>query len=239
MKRSLVALLSAIGVVVAVMLALALWIRFAAPPREDPPTLSGQRATRSYDLANFTGVETSGQWQVTVVRGDEWAVEVTYPAELERYIDVRRGGDALVLDYNADRGWWSDFGSNDRFAMSVRVVMPALKKVDLSGASKVELSGFEGSKLEIEASGAAVIEGEDSRYDELDLEMSGAGRADLSGVTTTDAHIEVSGALSVTLRMGGGTLSGDVSGASHVEYFGTVASQTVDTSGFASIEHRE
>jgi hypothetical protein len=237
MKRSVVALLSAIGVAVAVMLALALWVRFGAAPREELPTLSGQRTTRSYDIEGFTGIETDGQWQVTLVRGDAWAVELAYPLELERLIDVHKEGETLVLDYSTQLIEWSDFGS--RFEMSARVVMPALEQLDLSGASKLELSGFQGSELEIDTSGAVAIEGRDSRYDDLDLRMSGAGRTDLGGVTTTDAHIEVSGAQNVILRMAGGVLSGDVSGASHVEYFGTIASQDVDTSGIARIEHRE
>ena len=117
--------------------------------------------------------------------------------------------------------------------------MPALEDVELSGASKLELSGFEGSALDIDASGASSIEGKDSRYDKLELSMSGAGSADLSGVTTTDAHVDLSGAQNVTLRMAGGSLSGDLSGASRLEYFGTAARVDVDTSGFAGVEHRE
>jgi len=39
--------------------------------------------------------------------------------------------------------------------------------------------------------------------------------------------------------MAGGSLSGDLSGASNLEYFGTVASQDVDTSGFAKVAHRD
>jgi hypothetical protein len=164
-------------------------------------------------------------------------VELSYPLELERFIDVRKDGETLVLHYSTQLVRWSDFGS--RYETSARVVMPALEQLDLSGASKVELSGFQGSELEIDASGAVSIEGKDSRYDDLDLTMSGAGRTDLGGVTATDARINISGAHNVTLRMGGGVLSGDVSGASHVEYIGTVASQRVDTSGIARVEHRE
>ena len=102
MKRSVAAVVTAIGIVAALMLALALWVRVAAPSRDElPRNPSGERATRSYDFAGFTGIETSGQWQVTLVRGDAWAVEVSYPAELERFMAVRKDGDTLVLGYNA------------------------------------------------------------------------------------------------------------------------------------------
>jgi hypothetical protein len=240
MKRSVTAVLTGIGVVVAVMLTLALWVRVAAPRPEDYPTsLSGERATRSYDFTGFTGVDMSGQWQVTLVRGDAWAVEVSYPTELERFMTVRREGDALVLGHEFRTGPWSDFGSNERLAVSARVVMPALKDLDLSGASKVDLSGFDGAELEIDASGASSIEGKDSRYDTLELSMSGAGSTDLSGVTITDARVDISGANAITLRMAGGSLSGSLSGASRLRYFGTVARLDVDTSGIAGVEHRD
>jgi hypothetical protein len=239
MRRSVAAVLTVSGVAVAVAFALALWVRLAAPREASLPPLSGQRATRSYDFTAFTGIETSGEWQVTLERGDVWAVELSYPIELERFIEVRKDGADLVIGYQADRSWWSDFGSNERFAVSARVVMPALEEVDVSGAIRLTMSGFAGRELEIDASGAIFIEGTNGRYDELDLAMSGAGRADLRGITTTNARIAIAGAQNIVLRMAGGSLSGDISGASEVEYLGTISAQDVDTSGFASLRHRE
>jgi hypothetical protein len=238
MKRSVAALSAAIGVAVALVLILAVWVRVTSPP-STRLALSGQRTTRSYDFTGFTGIETSGQWQVTLVRGDAWAVELAYPIELEPFLDLRKDGDHLVVGYKATSGLWSDFGSDEKLAMNARIVMPALDEVDLNGATKLDLAGFQGPRLEISASGAVAIRGTDSRYDALDLTLSGAGRTDLGGVTTTDAHLDVSGAQTVSLRMGGGSLSGSASGVSNVDYFGTVASQDVATSGFANIEHRE
>jgi hypothetical protein len=220
----------------AILLLLALWIRFTSTNEALQP-LSGQRTTRSYDLSGFTEVAANGQWQITLVRGDEWAVEASYPAELESGIAVRKEGGALTLRYNLKRSWWSDFGSNEGLGMSVRIVMPALAAVDLRGASSVDFTGFAGERLAISASGAVSIDGRDSRYDALALKISGAGRTDLSGVMATAAQIDVSGVQNITLRMAGGTLSGAVSGVSRVDYFGTVASQDVRTSGVSRIEH--
>lgn len=238
MKRSTAALLGGLGSTVAVLLLLALWVRFTSTGEALPPP-SGQRSTRSYELSGFTQVSASGQWQVTLVRGDQWAVEVTYPAELESGIDVRQEGGALTLRYNLKRSWWSDFGSKEELRTSARIVMPALAAVDLRGASSLDLTGFAGERLAINASGAVSIDGRDSRYDALALKISGAGRTDLSGVTTTAARIDVSGVQNITLRMAGGALSGGASGVSRVDYFGTVSSQDVRTSGVSRIEHHQ
>ena len=236
MKRSTAVLLIGLGSVVGVLLLLALWIRFTSTGGP-LPSLSGQRGTRSYALTGFTRIEANGQWQVTLVRGDEWAVEVSYPAELESGIDVRQERGALTLRYTLKRSWWSDFGSNEALSMNARIVMPALEAVEMHGASSLDLTGFTGARLAIEASGAVSIDGRDARYDALALKISGVGRVDLSGVATTDARIDVSGAQNLTLRMAGGTLSGGVSGVSRVDYLGTVSSQDVRASGVSRIEH--
>lgn len=237
MKRSTAALLTGLGGIVGVLLLLALWVRFTWTTKTLPP-ISGQRTTRSYDLSGFTEVKASGQWQVALEQGAEWVVEVSYPAELESRIDVRLDGGALTLGYTSLRSWWSDFGSNDKVSMRARVVMPALEAVDMRGASSLDLAGFAGERLAIDASGAISIDGRDSRYDMLALRISGAGRTDLSGVTATAARIDVSGVQNVTLRMDGGTLSGGVSGVSRIDYLGTVSSQDVRASGVSRIEHR-
>jgi hypothetical protein len=233
------AVLVAVGAVFAALLLVALWIRFTAPPGEVPAALSGQRTTRSFDLAGFSQISTSGQWQVTLVRGDAWAVEASYPVELERFIEVRREGAALALRYNLDQAWWSDFGSNEELGISARVVMPTLDALHLTGATRLDFSGFDGARLVLEASGASSVDGRDSRFRALQLDISGAGHADLGGVPTTDAHVDVSGAQRVTLQLAGGSLSGELTGASRLEYSGSASSQRVHTSGVSRVEHRE
>jgi putative autotransporter adhesin-like protein len=237
MKRSTATLLAGLGSIAAVLLALALWVRYTSTGKALPPP-SGQRATRSYDLSGFTQIKVSGQWQVTLARGDAWAVELSYPVELESGVDVRQERGALTLRYTLERSWWGDFGSGEALAMNARIVMPALEAVEVHGASSLDLTGFEGARLAIDASGAVSIDGRDSRYAALDLKISGVGRTDLSGVATTDARIDVSGAQNLSLRMAGGTLSGNVSGVSRVDYHGTVSSQAVRASGVSRIEHR-
>ena len=75
--------------------------------------------------------------------------------------------------------------------------------------------------------------------DSLILDKSGVGNLDLGDVTVTNAEVDVSGAGSVTLRMGGGRLSGDMSGFGNLEYYGTVSEQTVESSGFVNVRRRD
>ena len=243
MRRSQTVLLSAVAVVAAAVLAIAVWVRIVAPPDATAPTsLSGQRATRDYAAANFSGVIVRGQWQITLVRGDAWSVELSYPVELESYVSANVENNDLVIAFDR-RGcetkfyrcpWWSDFGRRAELRMTARVVMPALDEVQLAGAAKFEMSGFDGNELALSAAGASTISATECRYDELDLQMTGAGNADLSGLTTTDARVRSAGAHRITLRMAGGTLSGSIAGASSLSYYGT-ASETVRTAGATSV----
>jgi hypothetical protein len=235
MKRTQTVLLSAVAIVVLAALAMAVWVRFDAPPRATlPAEFSGQRATRNYDATSFTEVNVRGQWQVVLARGDAWSVELSYPVELEPYVYARAENEGLVIALTGQPGWWSDFGGRGNLRMTARVVMPALDEVELAGASKLEMSGFTGKELEISATGASQIQAKECRYDELDLRVTGAGSTDLSGLTATDAQVQITGAHSVTLTMAGGTLSGSVAGASSLKYYGN-ASENVRTAGPSSV----
>jgi hypothetical protein len=236
MNRSHTVLLSAVAIVIFAALAIAVWVRVDAPPRATlPASFSGQRATRNYEAADFSRVNVRGQWQVALVRGEAWSVQLDYPIELEPYVDANVQGDELVIALAEQPGWWSDFGRRGDFRTTARVVMPTLDELELAGASKLEMSGFAGNVLELGASGASTITATECRYDELDLDLAGAGNTDLSGLTATDARVSIVGAHSVTLRMAGGTLSGSMAGASSLKYHGSVASENVRTAGATSV----
>jgi hypothetical protein len=88
-------------------------------------------------------------------------------------------------------------------------------------------------------SGAVELRGTASRFETLTLDLSGAGSVDLGDVPVTDAAVDVSGAGNVTLRMAGGRLTGDMSGAANLGYFGTVSEETIEKSGFVNVSRRD
>jgi hypothetical protein len=231
MRTSQLAVLGALGLVVALMVGVAVWVRLIAGPA---PELSGQRTTRSYDYTGFDGVEAAGQWQVTIERGDSWSVSVEAPAELADRLEVELEGGALSLGYMG--GWCPGCDEN---LLEATITMPALESLDVSGASKLSFSGFEGAELSVDVSGAVELRGAASRFDRLALDLSGAGNVALEDVPVTDADIDVSGAGNVTLRMAGGRLTGDMSGAGNLQYYGTVSEESVETSGFVNIRRRD
>jgi hypothetical protein len=235
MRNSQRVVLAVIGGLAVLILAAGIWIRVAVPQL---PDLSGARGSRTYDFADFDRVGVSGQWQVTIERGDTWRVAVDAPVELLEYVRVEHVGDELRL--GLDGGWQfgGGWGRNSN-ALEATITMPALSRLETSGASTLSFSGFEGRELSIVSSGASELRANTSRYDDLRLVMSGAGSAMLGDLTATNADVTVSGAAEVRLRMAGGTLSGRLSGASDLEYSGTVSAQTLSQSGAGSIRQRD
>jgi hypothetical protein len=239
MRNSQRAVLALLGAIVGLMVVVAIWVRVTAPP---PLQLSGERTTRTYDIADFNGVEIAGQWQVTIERGDAWRVSVDVPVELADQVRVELNGEVLNLAYafrfgGPTRG---GFGRvNREKALHATITMPALETLRTLGAPQLSFSGFEGDALSLDVSGAIDLTGAASRFHTLTLDLTGAGRVNLAEVPVTDANVDVNGAVSVTLRMAGGRLTGDLSGTSNLEYFGTVSAEIIDKSGLVNVRRRD
>ncbi len=230
MRTSQRVLLGAVGVVLLVLVAATVWLRLGVTRG---PELTGARASLSPALTGFDAVAVSGQWRVTLTRGASWRVDLDVPTELEQYLEARVVDGRLELGTKV--GIW--LGGGDRRLSNAEITLPALSSLVSSGAARVDLSGFDGERLEIAMSGAGKIEGHASRFGTLALTMSGAGAVDLADVTVTDANVRASGASNIKVRMAGGKLTGGMSGAGHLEYSGTISEQAVSTSGAVRIEH--
>jgi hypothetical protein len=233
MRNSHRAVFAALGFIVILMCAFAVWVRLGAEPA---PELSGQRTSRTYDHTGFDSVQMSGQWDVAIERGDAWGVAVDVPVEFIDEIEAELRGDRLSLGFE---GGWCAWCFRDGLVLKATITMPALEALESSGASKVRFSGFDGANLSLDLSGAGEFRGAASRFDALTLDMSGAANVDLGDVPVTDANVDVSGAGRVILRMAGGRLTGDMSGAASLEYYGTVSEEDVDQSGMVNVRRRD
>ena len=233
MKRSQIALLSVGGVLALAVIASVVSARIASY-RGAPELVDAETIAEGAGLRGFREVEVSGRWQVRLSRGDDWRVELSYPEVLEDRVQVHVIGDRLRL------GLESDSSRNEPGApLSADIVMPALEDVEARGAAMIEVSGFQGRRLEIDIAGAARLTGRDGHYDELDLSVAGAGDIDLRGIAVTDAEVDLAGASNVTLTMDGGVLSGAMAGAGRIEYHGAVARESVRVAGAARVEQAQ
>jgi hypothetical protein len=216
------------------------------------PVLVGSSETVILNPAveTFERLSFSNEVDATVLQGSPARVEITINQNLQEELVVRSGGGQLEVGLR-------DGYDYHRVHLHVRVTMPAVRSVGLSGASSAQLTGFDQASvatLNVEASGASSLSGQ-LAADRLDVELSGASRADLDGNTrtlslevsgaseavfdqlqATDVAVELSGASRATLLVDR-EVHGEASGASDLIVRGNGA-MNVSTSGASSVSRR-
>jgi Putative auto-transporter adhesin, head GIN domain len=216
------------------------------------PTLFGSSEVTTLNPAadGFERLQLSTEVDAVVTQGSPRRVEITINENLQDHLHVRTSGDRLEIGMD-------DHFDYDHLVLEVRVTMPSLAALELSGASRARLDGFErapATRLDVGASGASRVSGVAvagrltvnasgaSQTDlsgiarELNLELSGASHATLDGLTATLAAVELSGASHAVVWVDS-EVHGEASGASSLVVRGA-ASMNVETSGASSVSRR-
>lgn len=190
------------------------------------------------ELSGFNQIDISGNWQVNITQGDDWQVQWS-ESDRNEIIDVYVKGDTLKLKSRNSGRWLEQIFDSNYSVITAEIIMPALEEIELAGGGKIDMSGFDGDKLEIEIAGAAELRGSDGHYDRLELELAGASEIDLRGIVVKGAKVELAGASDVTLTLDGGKLSGEMAGAGVIKYYGHVSDDKVKIAGVGRVERME
>lgn len=210
---------------------------------------SGVITTQEYDFSDFDEIVLSHAFVATITRGDAYSVVVRIDDNLVDKLRVEQDGNRITIGLN-------ESALVTTATLEADVTLPALTRLEVSGASNAQLNGFASADdFATEASGASRIHGDIATGD-VDLHASGASTislageggnvsADASGASTidleefaaVDGNAIASGASTVTLNLSG-QLDADASGASNVFYLGSPTLGNIDTSGASNVEER-
>ncbi|MFC5411050.1 head GIN domain-containing protein [Larkinella bovis] len=147
---------------------------------------------RTYGLTNFDRLDMGSAFTITVERGSQYSIKARGNRRDLDDLDIYTSNGTLHAKYrNGSR--------NRRYDMTITITMPTLRSVDFSGASRSDVTGFQGLR-------------------ELDIILSGASRARFDGGTDR-TNIDLSGASDLDLKGASGLLFGELSGASKLEAF--------------------
>jgi hypothetical protein len=119
---------------------------------------NGDRQTKSIDVADFTGVELDGSFDVIVIQGNRFKVEAIGDDNILNSVSAKEVGGVCKLDL-AD-GCYKDYD------LTIEVTMPELTDVFLDGSGDFTIEDFDNAdqlNLEIEGSGNINI------YDQANL----------------------------------------------------------------------
>ena len=151
---------------------------------------SGKMATKTWDIAGFNRLQIGSTFHAKISKGKAFKVTTTADDNVLPFVEVEKDGKSLKIGLKKDQ--------NFKFEKSpeAEIVLPALARIELSGAAKGHLEGFDSEK-------------------DVAVHLSGASKLD-GALSSVKAKLETSGASSLTLT--GGAQEAELlgSGASHL-----------------------
>lgn len=187
-----------------------------ASGKGDAAPAQGAGTTRSFAVADFTGVELAGADDVDVRIGNSFSVRAEGPSDVLDRLDIRRDGSVLRVGRKRDGSWTISRGQG----VKVYVTMPAIDRASLAGSGNLSVdrvSGdeFKGSlagsgnlrvagmqareaEFEIAGSGNVTAAGQ---VDKLEIDIAGSGDVAASGLTATEAKIAIAGSGDVAAKV--------------------------------------
>jgi len=231
---------------------------------------SGNLDTQEFNFNDFTRVEIGDAFEVELVQAGSFGVSITADDNLYKYIQISKEGETLKiglemlvvrplfttlraeitmpelyeLDFSgATRGTVKGFSSSNDLIL------------DISGASRVNMSDIIAGDIDFEISGASEVKGDltagDADFDvsgastvqlqgsakDMRIEASGGSRVELDNFPVNNADVELSGASRGTVNLDG-RLDADLSGASKLNYIGEPTMGDIHTSGGSSLNKK-
>lgn len=145
--------------------------------------------SRIFDNTDFSSVLIGNAFDIEIDEGEEYRVTIVGSEDDVDEVVVLQDGDELVIRYDKES---YDIRERKRSDVKVKILMPNLNNLSLSGVTKSRVSGFDGEKLEIELSGASYCT-VDSDYQQIDASISGASELELRG-EGQELAVEINGA---------------------------------------------
>ena len=143
-------------------------------------TATAQEVTKRVKVPGVSGISAESVFDITLVRANKCAVEIFCPKEIEEALDVKVSGGDLVLRLNTDR---LDRKERRNFRGGVRAVVsiPALERLQLSGAARLSTTSAFESSICRGLSGASSATGLNFSGGRLRVQTSGGAGYDIKG----------------------------------------------------------
>lgn len=186
---------------------------------------SGNIANEKRDISNFKGIDVGGVYEVEIVAQKDFSVEVEADDNLLPFIKTEV--DNGILEISAEKRF------NTKNPIRIKISAPNIEELEISGASKINLSGLDNNSLKVDSSGASKIEISGKTVN-LNIESSGASKIGAENLQSQNVDIDASGASKIEVFVSG-SLKVDASGASKITYAGNPQNIEKDTSGAGSV----
>lgn len=186
---------------------------------------SGNAKTETRNVSGFNRVDASNAVNVEITVQNNFSVTVEADDNLLQNIKTEVSGDTLKI--------YSEEGMSTKSKINVKISMPQIEGLELSGASNGNVTNVKADSFEIKASGASKVK-IDGTAKELNAEASGASKLDAENLRVENADVEATGASSAVVSATD-QLNLEASGASRISYTGEPKSIKQNATGASSI----
>ncbi len=185
-------------------------------------TGSGNRVVQKREIGSFTSISTEGAFMIEVTCEKQPSLELEGDDNVLPLITAEISNNTLHLSNS--RGY-----SVDR-PINVRISVPDLEGLSVSGAGKIDIKGMNNSRFAIDAKGAPsiVVSGTTK---EITIDSSGAAQIDTHSLRASRATVDTKGAGKIELDVTE-QLDVTISGPASVIYRGDpVVNKTINGPG--------
>lgn len=189
---------------------------------------SGTAKTEQRNVSGFSKVVAGGAVHLEITAQKDFSVTIEADDNLLSLIKTEANGDTLKI--------YSEGKISPRTKTTVKISMPEIKDLDVSGASTAIVSNAKTDSLGLDASGASKIK-IDGEAKDLKSDASGASGIDAENLLVEDADVGASGASSSTVSATN-ELKADASGASTIYYTGEPKNLNQKSSGASSVKKK-
>jgi serine/threonine-protein kinase len=146
---------------------------------------SGNPATKTWDIAGFDRIQITSTFHAEIMKGSSFKVSTVADDNILAHIQAVKDGTTLKIGL-------AQGSYRLKSPLEAAITLPSLAGLDMSGASKGTLKGFNGERaFALKLSGASQLSGS-IVAGSTDLEINGASTVVLSG-SADRAHLAASG----------------------------------------------
>lgn len=195
--------------------------------RDNEPVVqgSGRYVREARAAGSFSAIESVGSERLEIAVGAAPSVEIEIDDNLLGNLTTRIENGVLKI------------GSKGSFSTTrapvVRVTLPSLEAVRLSGSGDAEIRGLQGGTLSLDSRGSGGFHAPSGRADRVTLRLAGSGESDLTRLQVAHFAVDLSGSGEARIRADD-SIDATVNGSGAVLYGGAAADVEVQVNGTGS-----
>jgi phage shock protein PspC (stress-responsive transcriptional regulator) len=173
------------------------------------------------DLRDFDELDLKGIFDVRIIHGDDYAVDLKGPEAEKAKYNIYRNGKTLIIDFEGkkDFNWDWKFDKVKDDQVYISITMPDIERLEATGFGTIQMEEFHVNDMEFELRGPIEVDGTLNAQDVM-ITLSGKSELTLDGECNTmsadlefasklkaynfavnEANVDVSGASSAKLNV--------------------------------------